>query len=1430
MPGKPVAHVTSIIKGGLVATGSGSVFVGDVGMGNADTCLSCRPTTGSPVNPILGVKVLPAEIDFALPAPSVFAFARSYNSGDARCGPLGHGWALPGTSMAVECAADSTVLFDPEGRRIHFPALAPGQALFSPTESLWIRRGGPVIPQAHPPSSLSQPQDGHDNVLAPWTGRWAAVPEAMQHNPRVLFVRGQGGCLVFCPANPLSASTLHPKDPQVQAWLLIASIDDAGYVTRFEWDGQGLLTRVKDSAGRVYLLSYTSIAQGAAIADLIRLQGVVLCHGTDNGLAPSRQQLQEADWLVRYDHDPHGNLLAVRNRAGQVVREFSWTPEHLMASHGQPGGIHTRYQWGHASNPAAAPGPGRQARVVQQDEAEGLTRRYHYFEDRTEVRDSMGRCETYHFKGEGGLKRWTGHTRAEVDGQASHVAFEYDGFGRLICSTDALGRKTHVRRDGQGRAIGSTGPDGGTTLVTLDEQTDLPLKIQDAEGRITTFERDALGNVVCETRPDGRTTRYRYEHPGLPDRPSHIIDPLGKAKTLQYSRLGQLTQYTDCSGHSQSWTYDGEGRLVRSSNALGQATQIHYDALSQPVRRFLPDGSSVQTEWDALGRQVRVTVTGAAPASPSDPGSPPPAAAPQRVVQYRWDRFGRLIGKMDPAGRTLRLRYDAAGRLVQLQNENEASTVFQYDALDRLTQETGFDGRAQHYRYNAVGELTEKWEGTPEAPQLTRYAYDNAGRIKTLSRLAEPAGNGPRHWQTDTFEWSKTGQLLSARSAAATVSYAYDAAGGLSQEVQTHADGWRYQVQHSHHLQEQQRLSTYGDLPALRWLTYGPGHLHGLRWELGMAGGSETAPVSIELDFERDALHRETSRSSNGSAPGGGFTQQRAYDAGGNLLGTQTQFAGPLVGSTPWTRRHHYDALGQLVGTLDQGGTPDAQPHRPHSPAPSPSSAILYRYDASGRLVGSVHRAQDGNATEHRYRFDPAGNRLSLNTDQASGQPLVSDNRVVQLDGLRCNYDAAGNLVTKTWPDGSRLNLTYDAANRLLELQRTSADGGITQARYEYDSFSRRVAKHVSTWVQGRTHTRSTRFGWDGERLVYEETDHPTEQGPRRLQRTTVYEPGSFVPLLRVEQLSEAAPSVEETPATTQETQAWAQMTELLERQGLTLPAALQDLVQATRVSFFHTDHLGTPLKLTDAHGHTLWQARNDDWGAVRNEQGSTDQPIRFQGQWVDEESGFFYNRYRYYDSATGRYTQSDPIGLIGGINTYAYVSENPIESKDPLGLKKDYSEQETGAILRQEYMDVRGLGGITTMITNHWPRGKMDVGWGGPTSITGQGASDDTFDVGCNKKLTRYQFGNYLAGYGGAHVNLTLGGIGARAVGLGLQALDGALGIKDFDWDAISAPHINAGFLRAWNEQMNITKNPSLENHINTNGYDGCSCPNWTK
>jgi RHS repeat-associated protein len=188
-----------------------------------------------------------------------------------------------------------------------------------------------------------------------------------------------------------------------------------------------------------------------------------------------------------------------------------------------------------------------------------------------------------------------------------------------------------------------------------------------------------------------------------------------------------------------------------------------------------------------------------------------------------------------------------------------------------------------------------------------------------------------------------------------------------------------------------------------------------------------------------------------------------------------------------------------------------------------------------------------------------------------------------------------------------------------------------------------------------------TLYGWDGDTLAWESSAHGGA-------RTThyVYEPGSFVPLVQAthtgpvklhpQPVYGAHYDINEDPL-------WVQAQE---------PSAF------TTVAYYQCDHLGTPQELTDAQGGIAWSAQYRAWGEAKQviseaaRKAGIHNPIRFQGQYADHETGLHYNRHRYYDPQTGRFISKDPIGLQGGLNPHLYAPD-PISWIDPLGLKGVY-------------------------------------------------------------------------------------------------------------------------------------------------------------
>ncbi|MPM55907.1 hypothetical protein SDC9_102705 [bioreactor metagenome] len=302
------------------------------------------------------------------------------------------------------------------------------------------------------------------------------------------------------------------------------------------------------------------------------------------------------------------------------------------------------------------------------------------------------------------------------------------------------------------------------------------------------------------------------------------------------------------------------------------------------------------------------------------------------------------------------------------------------------------------------------------------------------------------------------------------------------------------------------------------------------------------------------------------------------------------------------------------------------------------------------------------------------------------------DNRITDDGEYHYEYDRWGNTTKKYKAEGNEQHhYHYDSNHRLIRFELES-DTVVRGANYHYDPFGRRVVKQMQEadedgQLQGELQT--TFFGWDGDRLVLTEKDNR--------QIHTIYEPGSFVPLIRVE--GDKQPTKRTLAQKLQEEQGirlnreTESLFEGLEEDLLKdrLSAFSQEWMQAAQVQpallkalldesptfnsklihFYQCNHLGTPISLFAEDGRIDWCIELDPWGRLISEYNPNQihQPIRLQGQHLDKESNLHYNRYRYYNPETGTYTTFDPIGLEGGINAFSFVSGNPLSFIDPLGL-----------------------------------------------------------------------------------------------------------------------------------------------------------------
>ncbi|WP_454769833.1 RHS repeat-associated core domain-containing protein [Escherichia coli] len=280
-----------------------------------------------------------------------------------------------------------------------------------------------------------------------------------------------------------------------------------------------------------------------------------------------------------------------------------------------------------------------------------------------------------------------------------------------------------------------------------------------------------------------------------------------------------------------------------------------------------------------------------------------------------------------------------------------------------------------------------------------------------------------------------------------------------------------------------------------------------------------------------------------------------------------------------------------------------------------------YFYDPTGRITAC--RSEDEGYLAS-WQYDAAGNLLGRRAGEraTAENSVVPFNRLMSYRGVHYRYDEFGRAVEKEGRSGTQ-SYRYDAEHRMVEV--TTARGTY---RYVYDALGRRTEKqHISP--DGKPYNR-TKFLWDGMRLAQE--SRPEGTGSLYIYR----DPGSYEPLARVDKAGKEGPN---------------------------------------RILYFHTDVNGAPEEMTDSDGKIVWETGYQVWGNTIQEKdhGGVEQNLRYQGQYLDRETGLHYNLHRYYDPDVGRFMVTDPIGLRGGLNLYQYAP-NPQGWIDPLGLSKTHT------------------------------------------------------------------------------------------------------------------------------------------------------------
>jgi RHS repeat-associated protein len=806
---------------------------------------------------------------------------------------------------------------------------------------------------------------------------------------------------------------------------------------------------------------------------------------------------------------------------------------------------------------------------------------------------------------------------------------------------------------------------------------DRPLARYDYHDGLLTCAMDALGHARRFEYQNGRLVRhmdknkvsfhYGYDTAG---RCTHVwddhglydyyleyhplqlrtraIDSRGRVQAFVYDKDKLPIQVIDYDGAVTAYAYDDVGRVIQVTDPLGRGTRYEYDAAGNLTEIIRPDNHRLFVNYDDNHRPIQV----------QDPNG--------KIWEQRFDAKGRLAEKIDPLdGRTV-YTYNAAGDLESYRDKEGHVTRFEWDTRGLLSTVTDPAGHSTHYQRDPWGGVTAVVDA---AGGTMRYVHDEKGR---LLQAQNPSGAGRSYaWdpednlvaQTDElghqtrFEYSGFNQLAKRINADGTfVVYHYDSEENLVGV--TNEKGRTYRFDYDAAGRMTRRIDYYGH--STHYTYDSAGQLIRSRDPLGRVITYAYDPAgrlrskAFEND-EREVLNWDASGNLIGFiGPGGDI--QRFFDAAGNLIGEQGNGFGveyqydrsgrcvqrttsngnrvqygydPLgavshitINDQPPVAIHH-DPLGRIVREqfskylqrtfdYDENGLLTGQR------ITGDSGRILrgYTYDAAGHLI----EKSDSHKGPWRLDYDPLGRIIqSRDPEQRVRQysydpagdllehlPDTSQNlRTAHFNGIEHKYDAAGNLVQRR-QGVAQSRLDWDAQNRLTCV-RTPDDRTI---RMTYDALGRRRIKAVDG--------ERTFFDWDGDALISERfEDQPA--------REYVYYPGTFEPLA------------------------------VIDGDG--------------QVYYYHNDVNGLPQELTRPNGDIVWSAAYDALG--RLEKLLVDdvaQPLRFQGQYFDEETRLCYNRHRYFDPATCSFISQDPIGLAGGENVYAYAP-NVWGWVDPLGL-----------------------------------------------------------------------------------------------------------------------------------------------------------------
>jgi RHS repeat-associated protein len=845
---------------------------------------------------------------------------------------------------------------------------------------------------------------------------------------------------------------------------------------------------------------------------------------------------------------------------------------------------------------------------------------------------------------------------------------------------DEKGKSTRIQYDEAGNKTQIVQPDNTSIHFEYDLRFNKISKKIDENGIITLFEYDEKGNLLQTTEaadtPSERITTYMYDNESrlisktiegdintAPSTISYQYDNNGNVSSitgpeghmiefLDYDNIGNYTTLIDARGYTWTFQYDLSGQLIQLTNPLGYTTCYQYDGVGNMTSSINTDFIQNEFEYDAHNNLIKIY----------------DAYHNQIVQEYNSDNL--MIQKIDQEGVAAISKYDNEGRLLSTIDASGNKSTYHYDEssqflvssskpvrinfpaynrqiyydqneriikeVDILNETTNI---SRKYEYDDAGNVLSK---TDEEGHTTHYEYDALKRLiavtnplnETIQRFYDDRDNLIKRIDPDgsmtQYEYNKNNQLIRfIRPMGQETRYEYDNQGNLTHlySPDNHKTILSYDALNrctrTEYFMNSEDETPYKTISFEydrngNLISYDDGITSAI-YEYDKSGNKTKETV----DYKNFVLSYAYSYYANGlkktyTSPDS-TTYTYTYENNqlssinipdyGQITFNEYQWRHPLKKTLPGRtiHRYQYDSLMRpiLFNSEDSGSNTLLEQQYDYSPA-GLISQILTQSDRYRFQYDSLHRitmSSQADAYTHLYEYDDTNNRIS-----ASGRSYQynSNNELTQNENISYQYDSNGN-VTHMIHETNSTQYFYANENQMLSVQHSNGD----TIHYYYDPFGRRLWKEVEG-------VRTCYF-YSEEGLTGEYDTNGNEI------KTYGYQPDS--------QWS-SAPIFQK----------------------------IDD-----EYYWYHNDHQGKPLMITDSSGKVVWKAAFDVFGNVTIQNNLIENNIRFPGQYYDSETGLHYNWHRYYDPSTGRYLSPDPER--NGINAYVYSNNNSLFFTDSQGL-----------------------------------------------------------------------------------------------------------------------------------------------------------------